>query len=349
MTREEGRAGPGLRGGVTTETAGRPLILWSWLSRSPLWSQVRGSSGCPRTRARVPAKGGIEVSWPKPGDGRERAQDAAQRLGWLKLRTLGTTACVREGQPCGQARPHVPHVTHTCSCPRPEDTGQPTSPHGPYPESTPSTRLSMKKEPMMMRGMKYSQFHVLPAASFVWKRRRGRACGADAAPAPRGRLAGSRQRESGQDSQSVLPPHPAEPSLGEGTLGHCPAVPKSPGLIPGGWRPLWDPSPSCWTDEAAPVHGQPQGPRRGGRGPRAPEPQVHASPRAAREWLSLGLVRDHRGWGVPPPPEGRATGPDRQLPRRGRSRASTSQPGRSPAVLFCGPPADVVQKGPKKE
>lgn len=64
------------------------------------------------------------------------------------------TACVREGKPCGQARPRVPHVTHTCSCPRPENTGQHTSPHGPYPESTPSTRLSMKKEPMMMRGMK---------------------------------------------------------------------------------------------------------------------------------------------------------------------------------------------------
>jgi hypothetical protein len=28
----------------------------------------------------------------------------------------------------------------------------------------------MKKEPMMMRGMKYNQFHVLPAASFVWKK-----------------------------------------------------------------------------------------------------------------------------------------------------------------------------------
>lgn len=42
--------------------------------------------------------------------------------------------------------------------------------YGSYPESTPSTRLSMKKEPMMMRGMKYNQFHVLPAASFVWKK-----------------------------------------------------------------------------------------------------------------------------------------------------------------------------------
>lgn len=28
----------------------------------------------------------------------------------------------------------------------------------------------MKKEPMMMRGMKYSQFQVLPAASFVCRR-----------------------------------------------------------------------------------------------------------------------------------------------------------------------------------
>lgn len=50
-------------------------------------------------------------------------------------------------------------------CPRARFTA-----HGSYPESTPSTRLSIKKEPMMMRGMKYSQFQVLPAASFVWKK-----------------------------------------------------------------------------------------------------------------------------------------------------------------------------------
>lgn len=50
-------------------------------------------------------------------------------------------------------------------CPRAHVTA-----HGSYPESTPSTRLSIKKEPMMMRGMKYNQFQVLPAASFVWKR-----------------------------------------------------------------------------------------------------------------------------------------------------------------------------------
>lgn len=36
-----------------------------------------------------------------------------------------------------------------------------------HPDSTPSTRLSMKKEPMMMRGMKYSQFHVFPEASLA--------------------------------------------------------------------------------------------------------------------------------------------------------------------------------------
>lgn len=50
-------------------------------------------------------------------------------------------------------------------CPRARVTA-----HGSYPESTPSTRLSIKKEPIMMRGMKYNQFQVLPAASFVWKR-----------------------------------------------------------------------------------------------------------------------------------------------------------------------------------
>lgn len=27
----------------------------------------------------------------------------------------------------------------------------------------------MKKEPMMMRGMKYIQFHALPEASLLWK------------------------------------------------------------------------------------------------------------------------------------------------------------------------------------
>ena len=38
-----------------------------------------------------------------------------------------------------------------------------------YPDNTPSTRLSMKKEPMMMRGMKYIQFHALPEASLLWE------------------------------------------------------------------------------------------------------------------------------------------------------------------------------------
>jgi len=36
-----------------------------------------------------------------------------------------------------------------------------------HPDSTPSTRFSMKKEPMMMRGRKYSQFHVFPEASLA--------------------------------------------------------------------------------------------------------------------------------------------------------------------------------------
>lgn len=42
-----------------------------------------------------------------------------------------------------------------------------------YPESTPSTRLSIKKDPIMMRGMKYSQFQALPEASLLWSKKRG--------------------------------------------------------------------------------------------------------------------------------------------------------------------------------
>ena len=38
-----------------------------------------------------------------------------------------------------------------------------------YPDRTPSTRLSMKKEPMMMRGMKYIQFQAPPEASSLWE------------------------------------------------------------------------------------------------------------------------------------------------------------------------------------
>lgn len=38
-----------------------------------------------------------------------------------------------------------------------------------YPDSTPRTRLRTKKDPMMMRGMKYSQFQVAPKASLVWR------------------------------------------------------------------------------------------------------------------------------------------------------------------------------------
>lgn len=36
-----------------------------------------------------------------------------------------------------------------------------------YPDSTPRTRFSIKKEPMMMRGMKYNQFQVFPEASLL--------------------------------------------------------------------------------------------------------------------------------------------------------------------------------------
>lgn len=38
-----------------------------------------------------------------------------------------------------------------------------------YPDSTPRTRLRTKKDPMMMRGMKYNQFQVAPKASLVWR------------------------------------------------------------------------------------------------------------------------------------------------------------------------------------
>lgn len=46
-----------------------------------------------------------------------------------------------------------------------------TFPLDTYPESTPSTRLSIKKDPMMMRGMKYSQFQALPEASLLWRKK----------------------------------------------------------------------------------------------------------------------------------------------------------------------------------
>lgn len=36
-----------------------------------------------------------------------------------------------------------------------------------HPERTPKTRFSTKKEPMIIRGMKYMQFHVGPKASLV--------------------------------------------------------------------------------------------------------------------------------------------------------------------------------------
>lgn len=36
-----------------------------------------------------------------------------------------------------------------------------------YPDRTPRTRFKTKNEPIMMRGMKYIQFHVIPKASLV--------------------------------------------------------------------------------------------------------------------------------------------------------------------------------------
>lgn len=38
---------------------------------------------------------------------------------------------------------------------------------GAHPDRTPSTRFSTKKEPIMMSGMKYIQFQVVPKASLV--------------------------------------------------------------------------------------------------------------------------------------------------------------------------------------
>ena len=38
-----------------------------------------------------------------------------------------------------------------------------------YPLRTPSTKLSIKKDPRMMRGIKYIQLKLLPSASLVWK------------------------------------------------------------------------------------------------------------------------------------------------------------------------------------
>lgn len=43
-----------------------------------------------------------------------------------------------------------------------------------YPDSTHSTRFSIKKEPMMMRGMKYNQFQVFPEASLLCRVKEGR-------------------------------------------------------------------------------------------------------------------------------------------------------------------------------
>ena len=43
-----------------------------------------------------------------------------------------------------------------------------------YPDSTPSTRFSIKKEPMMMRGMKYNLFQVFPEASLLYEGEEGK-------------------------------------------------------------------------------------------------------------------------------------------------------------------------------
>lgn len=55
-----------------------------------------------------------------------------------------------------------------------ERSGLGTAPET-YPDNTPSTRFSIKKEPMMMRGMKYNQFQVFPEASLLCGRRGGKA------------------------------------------------------------------------------------------------------------------------------------------------------------------------------
>ena len=45
-----------------------------------------------------------------------------------------------------------------------------------YPDSTPSTRFSIKKEPMRRRRMKYNQFQVFPEASLLCRVQRGKPC-----------------------------------------------------------------------------------------------------------------------------------------------------------------------------
>ena len=41
-----------------------------------------------------------------------------------------------------------------------------------YPLRTPRTRLSMKKDPTTMSGMKKAQLNMFPMASLVWKKHR---------------------------------------------------------------------------------------------------------------------------------------------------------------------------------
>ena len=129
-----------------------------------------------------------------------------------------------------------------------------------YPESTPSTRLSMKKEPMMMRGMKYNQFQVLPAASLVWKQEEMRKDGDEThspchevPPAPVRCLAGPTVRPACPSPQSSLwtwgsprtrdPQHP----------GHRPACQKAkeqPRRAEAAWETA---RATCWPLQDSPL------------------------------------------------------------------------------------------------
>lgn len=106
------------------------------------------------------------------------------RNGGTKERLAGAQEAGRDHHAGPASGPGGPASSPDLPCPAPPPTplaperrGQPAARAASYPESTPSTRLSMKKEPMMMRGMKYSQFQALPAASLVWKQEERRRTG----------------------------------------------------------------------------------------------------------------------------------------------------------------------------
>lgn len=136
-------AGPGPPHSFSSVAAEGSLAPGAAPAEAPLQIQVRGSGSPSRLRGRGE---GQELEARRPG-GRS---DGSPRAGSLELRALGTA---NQGQ-AGPASPTPPR-------PRPVPPPGPgpqaqrrTQRRGPYPESTPSTRLSMKKEPMIIRGRK---------------------------------------------------------------------------------------------------------------------------------------------------------------------------------------------------